>query len=123
MQKPKEIYSKEKAAEYYLQNKEGIKEKSKNRYKNLSKEEKDKTKEYQRKRYQQLIQYKKEVLQNKWALFLLSIGMSEKTQKFDNIRVNKRELHKSKQPINLDLVNGDQIIISDKFKHMVWWWF
>ena len=65
MQKPKEIYSKEKAAEYYLQNKEGIKEKSKNRYKNLSKEEKDKTKEYQRKRYQQLIQYKKEVLQNK----------------------------------------------------------
>ena len=65
LQKPKEIYSKEKTAEYYLQNKEGIKEKSKNRYKNLSKEEKDKTKEYQRKRYQQLIQYKKEVLQNK----------------------------------------------------------
>ena len=52
-------------------------------------------------------------------MFLLSIGMSEKTQKFGNIRVNKRELHKSKQPINLDLVNGDQIIISDKFKHMV----
>ena len=32
---------------------------------NLSKEEKDKIKEYQRKRYQQLIQYKKEALQNK----------------------------------------------------------
>ena len=57
-------YSKEKAAEYYLKNKEAIK-KSKNRYKNLSKEEKDKIKEYQRKRYQQLIQYKKEALQNK----------------------------------------------------------
>ena len=65
LQKPNQRYSKEKAAEYYLQNKETIKEKSKNRYKNLSKEEKDKIKEYQRKRYQQLIQYKKEALQNK----------------------------------------------------------
>ena len=43
--------------------------------------------------------------------------MSEKTLKFDNIRVNKKEFHKSKQPINLDLVNVDQIIMSDKFKH------
>ena len=65
LQKAKERYSKEKAAEYYLQNKETIKEKSKNRYKNLSKEEEGKIKEYQRKRYQQLIQYKKEALQNK----------------------------------------------------------
>ena len=51
-QKAKERYSKEKAGEYYLQNKEAIKEKSKNRYKNLSKEKKDKIKEYQGKRYQ-----------------------------------------------------------------------
>ena len=58
---------------YYTQNKEAIKEKSKNRYKNLSKEEKDNIKESQRKGYQQLIQYKKEALQNKWALFLLNI--------------------------------------------------
>ena len=43
--------------------------------------------------------------------------MSEKTQKCDNIRVDKRELRKSKQPINLDWVNADQIIISGKFKH------
>ena len=45
MQKAKERYSKEKAAEYYLQNKKVITEKSKKRYKNLSKEEKDKIKE------------------------------------------------------------------------------
>ena len=82
--------SKEEAGEYYLQNKEAIKEKSKIRYQNLSKEEKDKIKEYQRKRFQQLIQYKKEVLQNKRVLFLLSIRMSETTLKFDNIRVNKK---------------------------------
>ena len=43
--------------------------------------------------------------------------MSEKTLKFDNIRVNKKEFHKSKQPIDLDLVNIDQIVVSDKFKH------
>ena len=43
--------------------------------------------------------------------------MSEKRLKSDNIRVNKREFHKSKQQINLDLVNLDQIVVSDKFKH------
>ena len=43
--------------------------------------------------------------------------MSEKTLKFDNIRLDKKEFHKSKQSINLDLVNVDQIAISDKFKH------
>ena len=62
LQKARERYSKEKAAEYYNQNKEVIKEKSKNRYKNLSEEEKNKMKEYQKKRYQELIQYKKEAL-------------------------------------------------------------
>ena len=29
--------------------------------------------------------------------------MSEKTLKFNNIRVNKKEFHKSKQAINLNL--------------------
>ena len=43
--------------------------------------------------------------------------MSEKTQKINNIRFNKKEFHKSKQPIHLDLVNVDQIVVSDKFKH------
>ena len=43
--------------------------------------------------------------------------MSKKTLKFDNIRVNKKEFHKSKQPIKLDFVNINQIVISDKFKH------
>ena len=49
LQKAKERYSKKKAAEYYLKNKEVIEEKSENRYKNLSQEEKDKIKEYQMK--------------------------------------------------------------------------
>ena len=31
--------------------------------------------------------------------------------------VDKKEFHKSKQPIDLNLVNVDQILINDKFKH------
>ena len=43
--------------------------------------------------------------------------MSEKTLRFDNSRANKKEFHKSKQPINIDLINVNQIVVSDKFKH------
>ena len=42
--------------------------------------------------------------------------MSEKTLKFNNIRLNKKEFHKSKEPIDLMSVNVDQIVVSDKFK-------
>ena len=41
LQKAKERYSKEIAAEYYLENKEAIKENSKNRYKNFSSKRQD----------------------------------------------------------------------------------
>ena len=43
--------------------------------------------------------------------------MSEKTIKFNNIRLNKKEFHKSNQPIDLMSVNVDQIAVSDKLKH------
>ena len=43
--------------------------------------------------------------------------MSEKTLKFNNVRVNKKEFHKSKKPIDLDLVAINKIEVSDKFKH------
>ena len=42
--------------------------------------------------------------------------MSEKALKFNNIRLNKREFHKSEQPIDLMSVNVDQIVVSDNFK-------
>ena len=44
LQKAKERYSKEKAAKYYLQNKEAIKKKSRECYKNLSKKENERLK-------------------------------------------------------------------------------
>ena len=43
--------------------------------------------------------------------------MSEKTLKFNNIRLNKKEFHRSKEPINLSSVSVDQIVVSDKFKY------
>ena len=43
--------------------------------------------------------------------------MSEKALKFGNIRGNKKEFHKFKQPINLDLINVDQVVVTGKCKH------
>ena len=43
--------------------------------------------------------------------------MSKKTLKLNNIRLNKKEFHNSKEPIDLLSVNVDQIVVSDKFKH------
>ena len=43
--------------------------------------------------------------------------MSEKTLKFGDVEVNKKEFHASKQPIALNLVDIDKIVISDKFQH------
>ena len=43
--------------------------------------------------------------------------MSKKTLKFGNTEVNKKKLHTSKQPIASLLVNVDQILMSEKFKH------
>ena len=43
--------------------------------------------------------------------------MTRKTLKFNNIRVNKKEFHMSKKPIDLMSVNVNQIVGSEKFKY------
>ena len=43
--------------------------------------------------------------------------MSMKTLKFNNVKINKKEFHKSKQAIDLDSVDTDKIVVSDRFKH------
>ena len=43
--------------------------------------------------------------------------MSEQTLKFNNIKVNTKKFHKSKQAIDLYSVTLNQIVLSDKFKH------
>ena len=54
LRKAKQKCSKEKTSKYYLQNKEALKEKARDRYRNLPRVSK--------KKYQELIQYKKEAL-------------------------------------------------------------
>ena len=84
----------------------------------MSEEEKNKIKEYQKKKYQELIQYKKEALENKLInLSVCNITMSEKILKFNNVKINKKEFHKSKKVIDLDSIDTDEIVVSDKFRH------
>ena len=65
-----------------------------------------------------MVQYKKEALRKQIIFcFFLYIKMSKKTLKLNNIRLNKKEFHKSKESIDLFSVNVDEIVLSDKFKH------
>ena len=70
LQKAKERYSKEKAAEYYLQNKEAIKKRQENVIKTCHKKKKIRLKST-KKECQELVRYKKEALKNK-KIFVFS---------------------------------------------------
>ena len=83
----------------------------------MPQEEKDKIKEYQRKKYQELVQYKKEALKKIIFCSFLNIKNQWKKLKFNNIRVNKKEFNKSKQPIDLMSINVYEIVVSNKFNH------
>ena len=55
---------------------------------------------------------------------MLILFKKKETVNYDTEKIYKKtpkkqqqEFHKSKQPIDLDLVNRDQIVVSDKFKH------
>ena len=41
----------------------------------------------------------------------------KKTLKFNNIILNQKKFHRSKEPINLFSVDSDQVAVSHKFKH------
>ena len=43
--------------------------------------------------------------------------VGEKTLKFNNIKVNKKEFYRSKKAIDLDLVDTGKTVVSDKFRH------
>ena len=46
--------------------------------------------------------------------------MSEKTLEFNNVKINKKEIHKSKQAIDLDSVDTHKIVVSNKgFKYFI----
>ena len=54
---------------------------------------------------------------SKILMFLHRIKMSGKTLKFGDVEVNKKEFHASIKCIPLNLVDTNQVVISDKFKH------
>ena len=66
MQKAKDTYhncgGKEKAAKYYIENKEVLKENAKNKYRNLLEEEKEANREYQGNRYRNMAENEKSKL-------------------------------------------------------------
>ena len=43
--------------------------------------------------------------------------MTNKTLKFNNIRINKKKLHISQNAIDLMSVNVNKIVVSDKFNY------
>ena len=59
----------------------------------------------------------KEIIMLKKIICFYSMKMSEQTLKFDDIVDNKKEFHASKQAIDLNLVNTNKMVSSDKFKH------
>ena len=65
LQKANQKFSKEKAAEYYKRNKEAIKKSQESVIKTCHKKKKTKLKSIKEKKYQELVQYKKEALKNK----------------------------------------------------------
>ena len=77
-------------------NKDAVKEKANNMYKNLSEEEKEAKKEYRKNRYKEM---------KKMQIYFLHIKMSEQTLKFGDIMVNKKDFHASKQAIALKLLD------------------
>ena len=78
-----------------------------------------KKKKKKKKKNQEWDKYKKDALKNKSAFyFFLNIKISEKTLQFNDIILNKKEFYRFKEPIDLFSVNVDEIVLSEKFKHI-----
>ena len=89
----------------------------------MSEEEKEAKREYGQNRYRNMKESKQTKKQKKKPLqtrrefktfFLYDIKISEKTLKFE---FKKKKFHVSNQTNALNLVNVNQILISNKFKH------
>ena len=75
----------------------------------MSKKEEESKREYERNKCRHI----KEKTSQNYFFCIVKDWVKRQLWKF----VNKKELHASKQPIALDLVNVNQILKSDQFKH------
>ena len=88
---------KQKAAKYYAANQEVLREDARNKYRNLSEKEKNKKRKYQRERYH------------------MNTDLHERLKKYQrNYYTSKKN---KKFVFNVNLVNTNKIVVSDKFKH------
>ena len=77
----------------------------------MSEKGKEAKREYGRNRYRNL----KENAKQNFIFFIF--WMSEKTLKFGDIVINKKEFHASEKPFALSFIDIDKIVISEKFKN------
>ena len=99
-------------------NKEYLKENAKNECRKLSEEEKEAKREYGRNWYRNMTENEKNKLKEYQRNYLaLKIKMSEKTLKFIDAEVSEKEFHASKQPVALNSVLINKIVVSNQFEH------
>ena len=85
----------------------------------MSEEEKNKNQRVSKEKVSGIDSIQEEALKNKLInLSVCKIIMSEKALKFNNIKINKKEFHKSNQAIDLDSIITDKIAVSDKLRHI-----
>ena len=74
----------EKAAEYYCKNKDVIKEKANNKYKNLSEQNKQAKKEYQKNRYEKMKKKSSQIIKMRYYWFNRSKILKNVWNKYEN---------------------------------------
>ena len=117
LQNTKNNYCKEKAAKYYLKNKEELKKSQKIGRKIYQKKEKINLKNIKIRNISNWYSVK---MNYHWSskktdqinFILLSIEMN---LKLGEIKIDKKEFHKSKKPVDFNLVDTNEIVASDKF--------
>ena len=95
------------ANEYYKNNKERLKEKARNKYKELSEEEKNIKREYGKSRYHNMSEENKQRLKEYQKNYLKAIKSNKKISFFGEHYINKK-------PVNIDKVEIKKVMLSRK---------
>ena len=121
MRKYHNFGGKEKAAIYYQENRNILKEKTKNRYRNLAEEEKEIKRQYSRSKYKEMKEkqrkYKIMIAEKNLKIHFLLYKMSEQKIKFNDNKVIKKNFYDSKEAIDFYSVDINKIIVSSKWKN------
>ena len=121
LQKYHNFADKEKAAIYYQENINILKEKTKNTYRNLSEEQKEVKRQYSRNKYKEMKEkqrkYEIMIAEKKLKSHFSLYKMSEQKIKFNYNKVTKKTLYDSAEAIDLYSVDINKIVVSNKWKN------